>query len=99
MIALFLVLGILISILLVLIILIQNPKGGGLDSNFGAANQLGSVRKTSDFVEKATWTLAVAIAVVSLLSASFIPKTIEGAEEGDLVEEVELKTLDNSFGE
>ena len=93
---LFLIIAILISILLVGIILIQNPKGGGLDSNFGAANQLGSVKKTSDFVEKATWTLAIAIAVVSLVSASFLSNggaTIdEDGETVDAVDDIELKT-------
>ena len=60
------------AILLILVVLIQNPKGGGIDSSFGAANQLGSVQKTTDVVEKATWYLAGAILVISLASAFFI---------------------------
>ncbi|MBL4704486.1 MAG: preprotein translocase subunit SecG [Flavobacteriales bacterium] len=68
----FIILGIIIAVLLVLVVLIQNPKGGGIDSSFGAVNQLGSVRKTTDFIEKATWTLGVGLAVVSLVAASFI---------------------------
>ncbi|MES2588220.1 MAG: preprotein translocase subunit SecG [Bacteroidota bacterium] len=58
---------ILASILLVFIVFIQNPKGGGLSSDFGAASQLGGVQKTNDFVEKSTWTLATVIAVVSIM--------------------------------
>ena len=68
----FIILGIIVAILLVLVVLVQNPKGGGIVSSFGAVNQLGSVRKTTDFIEKATWTLAIGLAVVCLVSASFI---------------------------
>jgi len=55
----FIILGIVVAILLVLVVLIQNPKGGGIDSSFGAVNQLGSVRKTTDFIEKATRELLI----------------------------------------
>lgn len=55
------------SILLVFIVFIQNPKGGGLSSDFGAAHQLGGVQKTNDFVEKSTWVLASVIAVLSIV--------------------------------
>lgn len=60
------VLAIIASILLILIVLIQNPKGGGIAANFSAANQIAGVRKTNDFVEKATWTLAIGLLVLSL---------------------------------
>lgn len=93
MITVLLILGILIAILLIGVVLIQNPKGGGLDSSFGAVNQLGSVRKTTDVVEKATWTLAVAIAVVSLISATFIPRgnvQQTGGKEGRTEAPIEL---------
>ncbi len=46
------VLIILVCVFLALIVLIQNPKGGGLDSSFGAANQIGGVKRTADFLEK-----------------------------------------------
>lgn len=55
------------SILLVFIVLMQNPKGGGLSTDFGAAQQIGGVKKTADFVEKATWSLAGFIAVTSII--------------------------------
>ena len=54
------------SILLIIVVLVQNPKGGGLASNFGAPSQLGGVKRANDFIEKATWTLAGAIAVITL---------------------------------
>lgn len=63
---LLLILAVVAGILLTLVVLIQNPKGGGIDSTFGAANQLGSVQKTNDVVEKATWYLAIAILVISI---------------------------------
>ena len=61
------ILIILASILLILVVFIQNPKGGGLSSDFGAAHQLGGVKKTTDFIEKATWSLAAVIMVFSIV--------------------------------
>jgi len=55
-------------VLLILIVLVQNSKGGGLASNFSSSNQIMGVKKTSDFLEKATWTLAIALFVFSLLA-------------------------------
>jgi preprotein translocase subunit SecG len=66
------VLSIIAAVLLMLVILIQNPKGGGIDSSFGAANQLGSVKKTNDVVEKATWYLAIIIVILALSSSLMI---------------------------
>jgi preprotein translocase subunit SecG len=57
---------ILASILLVVVVFVQNPKGGGLSSDFGAAQQLGGVQRTNDFIEKATWSLAAAVMVLSI---------------------------------
>ncbi len=67
-----LILIILTSILLVLIVLVQNSKGGGLASNFSSSNQYMGVRKTTDFLEKATWTLAIALVVLTLSSVMAI---------------------------
>ncbi len=55
------------SILLVFVVFIQNPKGGGLSSDFGSAHQLGGVQKTNDFIDKATWSLAGVVAVLSII--------------------------------
>lgn len=75
---------VLISILIIiacfllgLVVLVQNSKGGGLASNFSSSNQFMGVRKTADFLEKATWTLAIALLVMSLVSILVIPRNIQ----------------------
>lgn len=57
------------SVLLVIVVMAQNPKGGGLSSTFGGASsaQFG-VQRTNDFMEKATWTLGATIIVLILIS-------------------------------
>ena len=67
-----------VCILLVLIVLVQNSKGGGLASNFQSSNQVMGVRKTTDFLEKGTWVLAAALLFLSVIGSGFIPR--EGAE-------------------
>jgi preprotein translocase subunit SecG len=62
-------------ILLVLIVLVQNSKGGGLASNFSSSNQVMGVRKTTDFLEKSTWTLAIVLVVLTLVSTFVIPRS------------------------
>ena len=80
----FAILIIITSILLVLVVLVQNPKGGGLSSSFGggAGNQIMGAKKTTDFLEKATWTLAITLISLSLLSNFAIPRnnTVETDE-------------------
>ena len=75
------ILVIIVCVLLLLIVLIQNPKGG-LDSAFSANNQVMGVRKTADFLEKATWTMGIALVVLSIASAAVNPtKTINSDED------------------
>lgn len=62
------ILTIAVSVLLILVILVQNSKGGGLASNFASSNQVMGVRRTADFLEKATWGLAITLLLFSLLS-------------------------------
>ena len=57
---------ILSSVLLIFVVYVQNPKGGGLSTDFGAAQKLGGVQKTNNFIDKATWSLAGLIAVLSV---------------------------------
>ncbi len=71
------VLLVIASVLLILIVLVQNSKGGGLASNFSSSNQIMGVRKTTDFLEKATWTLAIMILVFSIAGSL----TIQRADE------------------
>ena len=63
------IITILAAILLILIVMVQNPKGGGLDSSFGNANQLGGVAQSTESIEKITWYLASFIAILSLVTA------------------------------
>lgn len=69
------VLIVVVCVLLALIVLIQNPKGGGLDSNFQSVNQIGGVKRTADFLEKGTWTLAISLFVLCLVSAAIHHKS------------------------
>ena len=71
------ILILIVSVLLGLIVLVQNSKGGGLVSNFGSANQMMGVRQTTDFLEKATWTLGGILVVLCLISSITIPKNIK----------------------
>ena len=71
---LIIVLVILASVLMCGIVLIQESKGGGLASSFSANNQIMGVRKTTDFLEKATWTLAASMVILSVLSSAFVGK-------------------------
>ena len=56
-----------VCILLILIVLVQNPKGGGLASSFSSSNQFMGVKRTADFVEKTTWGLAAGLLVLSVV--------------------------------
>ena|ERR1700740_55144 len=62
------VLILIVCALLILVVLVQNSKGGGLASGFASNNQIMGVRRTSDFIEKATWGLAGALFILSLLA-------------------------------
>jgi len=65
------ILSAIVAILLIGVVLVQNPKGGGLASNFSQGTQLFGVERTNDIVEKVTWGLALAVVVISLWSASY----------------------------
>lgn len=73
------VLTVLISILLIIVVLVQKSKGGGLSSSFAGSNQIMGVRRTNDFIEKATWTLAGIICLLSILSVFVMPSVVTGA--------------------
>lgn len=84
MLALFGVLIIISSIILGLIVLIQNPKGGGLSGAFGGiGNQIMGVKQTTDALEKGTWIFASVVGILCLISPAFIPK--EGTDKEDIL--------------
>ena len=70
--SIFLVLITIVCFLLIVVIMVQNPKGRGLSSSIGGSQMLGGVQKTTDFLDKSTWTLAtILIALILLSSLSF----------------------------
>lgn len=71
------VLVIIACVLQVLIVLVQNSKGGGLAANFTSAGQSMGIRKTADFLEKATWTLAGSILLLCVIATATIPRVSE----------------------
>jgi preprotein translocase subunit SecG len=78
-------------ILLILVVLVQNSKGGGLAANFGSTGQIMGVRKTADFLEKATWSLAIALLTLCLISILVIPRntTVSGTQDTELRDKIE----------
>jgi preprotein translocase subunit SecG len=77
------ILILIVCILLGLIVLVQNPKGGGLAANFGSGNQFMGARQTADFLEKASWTLAVVLLLLSLTATMVIPRGTAGGNMQD----------------
>ena len=74
--------------LLILIVLVQNSKGGGLSSSFASSNQIMGVRKTTDFLEKATWTLAGAMLVLCIVSAMVLPRGEQAGQKSAIQEQI-----------
>ena len=84
------VLIVIVSILLGLIVLVQNPKGGGLATGFTGANQIGGVKRTTDFLEKATWSLAIMLLVLSITATGLDKsKVIAGDGLQDVINDTE----------
>ena len=86
---LFVILIVIAAVLMIGIVLIQESKGGGLASNFSSYNQIGGVRKTTDFIEKATWGLAIAMVVISVACAYVAP---QAATDSSVMEGIENPT-------
>ncbi len=71
------VLTAIVCLLLMLVVLVQNPKGGGVDSTFGgsSANQMFGASKSTDFIEKLTWYLAIAMFALCILTSMMVDST------------------------
>ena len=78
------------AVLMVGIVLIQESKGGGLASNFASYNQIGGVRKTTDFIEKMTWSLAAAMVIISVACAYVAPKS---GTKGAIVNQIQAPAV------
>jgi preprotein translocase subunit SecG len=84
---LFIVIMVIAALLMIGIVLIQESKGGGLASQFSGYNQIGGVRKTTDFIEKTTWGLAACMVLLSVLCAYVAPQAIGS---GSVMEGIEV---------
>lgn len=89
-----LILGILAAFLMIVIVLIQNPKGGGLASNFSSSTQIFGVKRTNDGVEKGTWIAAILILAVSLMSSTYNGST--SSEQGGVPSNSDVETMNNA---
>jgi len=78
---------ILASILLILVVYVQNPKGGGISSDFGSPSQLGGVQKTNEFIDKATWGLAIVIVLSSVIMTVRQPRAPKPVEQKQQTEQ------------
>jgi len=83
------ILILIVSVLLMLIVLVQNSKGGGLAANFAGSNQIMGVRKTTDFLEKATWVLAITLVVFSVLASMTIPRSQAGQSKSVIEKQIQ----------
>ena len=85
------VLIIFVCLLLAVVVLIQNPKGGGLGAGFGSggASVMGGVKDTNDFLVKATWTLGIGLFVLCILANAFLPAA---QQQGDKPDQPATKT-------
>src|SRR4051812_6339074 len=80
----FSILTIIVCVLLVLVILVQNSKGGGIQSQYGAATQIMGVKRGTEFIEKATWGLAIALILLSIVMAPKSSITSSEEENGSV---------------
>jgi preprotein translocase subunit SecG len=69
---------------MILLVLVQNSKGGGLASSFSSSNQVMGVRKTTDFLEKGTWILALSLVILCIGSTAFLPR--QGSQAKSAIE-------------
>ncbi|MCB9426905.1 MAG: preprotein translocase subunit SecG [Flavobacteriales bacterium] len=70
-----------VCFLLVVVIMVQNPKGGGLSSTFGSSQTIGGVQNTTDFLDKSTWTLAAVLIALILLSNLSVTGGVENGSK------------------
>jgi len=88
--SIFIGLIVIVCVLLIIVIMVQNPKGGGLSSSFGGgAQQLGSVKSTTDFLDKSTWILGSSVLILILLSNFALNNDDNSINESKLIDDVE----------
>jgi len=79
------ILVVLAAVMMCLIVLVQESKGGGLAADYSNNNQILGAPKTTNFIEKFTWALAVAMIVLSVVSVAFLPKN--GASDSVILQQ------------
>jgi len=89
--SIFLVLITIVCFLLIVVIMVQNPKGGGLSSTISGSQMLGGVQKTTDFLDKSTWTLATILIALILLSGLSFTGTLSDADS-KIIDKTETAT-------
>ena len=89
--SIFLVLITIVCFLLVVVIMVQNPKGGGLSSSLGGSTQIGGVQKTTDFLDKSTWTLGGILILLILLSSLSFDSSL-GTPDSKIIDKTETAT-------
>lgn len=83
------ILIIIASIFLVIFVLVQNSKGGGLAANFASSNQSFGVRQTADFLERATWTLIASVFILCIVATASIPSASVQASRSAVQEKIQ----------
>lgn len=87
----------LVCLLLIGAVLIQNPKGGGLDATFGGAgNQMFGAAKSTDFIEKATWVLAALLIVLCLVTSLLVKSNAPATGDNSIEYQAPAKDIDNN---
>jgi preprotein translocase subunit SecG len=89
--SIFLVLITIVCFLLIIVIMVQNPKGGGLSSSLGGSQMMGGVQKTTDFLDKSTWTLATILTALILLSCLSFTGTL-GDSDSKIIDTTQKAT-------
>jgi len=89
--SIFLVLITIVCFLLIIVIMVQNPKGGGLSSTLGGSQMMGGVQKTTDFLDKSTWTLAIILTALILLSCLSFTGTL-GDSDSKIIDTTQKAT-------
>jgi preprotein translocase subunit SecG len=87
-----------VAFLLILIIMVQNPKGGGLSSSFGGGGtqSLGGVQNTTNFLDKSTWTLSIVLLALILLSNFAAPKISSADTSSEIENTIENREIQDA---
>jgi preprotein translocase subunit SecG len=87
------ILIVLTCVLLVLVVLVQNPKGGGISSGIIGSNQVMGVKKTTDFIERLTWGLTISLVVLCLIAGLALPQKEDRGIGTSMEEQIENASM------